>query len=80
MDLDRFVDLERHQTKLVAAAVVVGLVAGQSPPVAAAGEALVLPLLVVMLVALFGGLRVAGVRRGLRNVRMLATSLGVNFL
>lgn len=73
-------DLERHQTKLIAAAVAVGLVAGQSPPVAAAGEALVLPFLVAMLVALFGGLRVAGVRRGLRNVRMLATSLGVNFL
>lgn len=80
MDLDRFVELERHQTKLIAAAVAVGLVAGQSPPVAAAGEALVLPFLVVMLVALFGGLRVAGVRRGLRNVRMVATSLGVNFV
>jgi ACR3 family arsenite efflux pump ArsB len=33
-----------------------------------------------VLVALFGGLRLAGVRRGLRNVRMLGASLGVNFL
>lgn len=73
-------ELERHQTKLIAAAVVVGLVAGQSPTLAIAGERLVLPFLVGMLIALFASLRLAGVRRGLRNGRMLATSLGVNFL
>ncbi|MFW5983681.1 MAG: arsenic resistance protein [Halobacteria archaeon] len=71
---------ERYQTFLVFAGVVVGLVVAQFDGVPTVADRLILPLLLVMLFAVFAQVPVSSLREGFRNRRVVGTSLAVNFV
>lgn len=72
--------LERLQSVLVAAAAAAGLAVGAIWPIGPVAGQLVLPLLLVMLVAVFVQLDAADVREAGRARTVLAASLVLNFL
>lgn len=72
--------LERLQSVLVAAAAVAGLAVGAWGPVGAVAGHLVLPVLLVMLVAVFVQLDAPGLRAVSRARAVLAASLVLNFV
>ncbi|MFW5928949.1 MAG: arsenic resistance protein [Halobacteriota archaeon] len=72
--------LERYQTVLVFAGVAVGLLTSQVEGVAAVADHLILPLLLVMLFAVFARVPLPGLRQGFRNRRVVGSSLAVNFV
>lgn len=72
--------VQKCQTVLVIAAILGGLAIGQRPGVAAAADATILPVLMVMLVASFSGIALAQLRAAFGNRRVVGSSLLVNFV
>ncbi len=71
---------ERYQTVLVFGGVGAGLAAAQVNGVPSVADRLILPLLLVMLFAVFAQVPLARLREGFRNRRVVGTSLAVNFV
>lgn len=72
--------IERLQSVFVAAAALGGLVLGLSTPIGAAGEYVVIPALLVMLVAIFVQMEAAQVGEVRRAKSLVAASLVLNYL
>jgi len=72
--------VEKYQSALVLAAVLVGLAAGQIDGVAPVADRLILPFLMVMLFAAFVGIPLSGLREAFGNRRVAGLSLLVNLV
>lgn len=72
--------VEKYQTVLVLAAVVVGLALGQVSGVPAVADRLILPFLMVMLFVAFAGIPLSRLRSAFGNRRVAGSSLLVNFV
>ncbi|MFW5658718.1 MAG: DUF5723 family protein, partial [Bacteroidota bacterium] len=72
--------VERYQSALVAAAVVVGLAVGQLSGVPPIADALLLPFLMAMLFVAFLGISLSRLRTAFGNRRVAGASLLVNFV
>ena len=73
--------LERHQVWLCLAAIGVGAALGLAAPVVAApAEAMITPVLALLLYVTFLGVPFRQLARSVRDVRFLATVFAVNFV
>ncbi|RKD97919.1 arsenic resistance protein [Halopiger aswanensis] len=72
--------VEKYQSFLVFAAILGGLAVGQLPGVPAVADALLLPILMVMLFAAFTAIPLSQLRAAFGNRRVVGSSLLVNFV
>ncbi|WP_435094911.1 arsenic resistance protein [Halorubrum sp. N11] len=72
--------VEKYQSALVLAAILIGLAVGQVDGVAPVADRLILPFLMVMLFAAFVGISLSRLREAFGNRRVVGSSLLVNFV